>query len=118
MAMYERSLAGSIDTFLPYFHDGIMGSISATAEGGTNLVLGDVRTAFRVYERYSAFGGNRVSMALSVAEQRGVLHVCVITSGGTQASFFKILPIGEETWLDRAVQVIDGYANAGAARPE
>ncbi|MBB1496131.1 hypothetical protein J4N02_01925 [Propioniciclava sp. MC1595] len=110
MAKYERSFPGSISSFLPYFHDNIMGSISATAEDGTDLTLGEVRTAFRVYERYSMFGGNRVSMALSLAEHRGTLHASVITSGGTEASFFKVLPIGEMTWLDKAAQVIDAYA--------
>ena len=70
MPKYERSFPGSIGTFLPYFHDNIMRSISATAEDGTDLTLGDVRSAFRVYERYSMFGGNRVSMAVSISSPR------------------------------------------------
>lgn len=117
MPKYERSFPGSIGTFLPYFHDNIMRSISATAEDGTDLTLGDVRSAFRVYERYSMFGGNRVSMAVSIIEHQGMLHASVITSGGTQASFVKIMPVGEITWLESAASVIDAYANP-SQRPE
>ena len=109
MAKYERSFPGSVETFVPYFHDQIMGSISATAEDGTDLTVGGVRTAFRVYERYSMFGGNRVSLALSVIEHDGMLHASVITSGGTQANFFKVLPVGEATWLEGATAVIEAY---------
>lgn len=116
MAKYERSLPGSIETFLPYFHDNIMGSVTSTAEDGTDLTVGGVRTAFRVYERYSLFGGSRVSLALSVVEHAGTIHASVITSGGTQASFFKVLPVGEATWLEAAAAIIDAYADGSSRR--
>ncbi len=41
------------------------------------------------------------------------LFVSAITSGGSQATFFKINTIGEGTFLDKAIEIIEEYKNGG-----
>lgn len=56
MAKYERSFPGSISSFLPYFHDNIMGSISAVSRRTARPTRRGAHGVW-VYERYSMFGG-------------------------------------------------------------
>jgi hypothetical protein len=101
MAKYERKLQGDFDSALNTLHDGILGgSMSATYEDGSNYAEGDVRCAVRVYERYSLVGGNRVSLNLTLLGHGTDLFLTAITSGGSQAVFFKINTWGEEAFLD------------------
>ena len=58
--------------------------------------------AVRVYERYSVAGGNRVSLNVTLVGDDRELIVSAITSGGSQALFFKINTWGEETFLNNA----------------
>ena len=45
-------------------------------------------------------GGNRVSMSVTLFQAGdGPVQVCAITSGGSQAMFFKINTLGEESFL-------------------
>lgn len=102
MAKYERHLTGSFDAVLAQLDQGIMeGSMSASYEDGSNYVSGDVRCAVRVYERYSYVGGNRVSLNLTLVGRGEELFLTAITSGGSQALFFKINTWGEEAFLDK-----------------
>lgn len=101
MAKYERRFQGNFDSALSVLHDGILsGSMSATYEDGSDYAGGDVRCAVRVYERYSLVGGNRVSLNLTLLGQGTDLFLTAITSGGSQAVFFKINTWGEEAFLD------------------
>lgn len=110
MAKLERSLTGDFNRLLEYIHQGIMsGSASASFEDGSDWQQGDVRVAARVYERYSWIGSNRVSMNLTVAGQGNQLFVSAITSGGSQAVFFKINTWGESSFLDKLSKLLDNY---------
>ena len=101
MAKYERAVAGDFDTVLEKLHDGVLnGSASASYEDGSDYRAGDFRCAVRVYERYSWTGGNRVSMNLTLAGRGRDLFLSAITSGGSQAMFFKVNTFGEEAFLD------------------
>jgi len=101
MAKYERRFQGDFDSALGVLHDGVLsGSMSATYEDGSDYMAGDVRCAVRVYERYSYTGGNRVSMNLTLLGHGTDLFLTAITSGGSQAVFFKINTWGEEAFLD------------------
>ena len=53
----------------------------------------------RVYERYSWLGSNRVSLALTLAGRDGEYFLSAITSGGSQAVFFKVNTFGENAFL-------------------
>ena len=112
MAKYELSLSGNFDELLWRINNGILkGSVSASFEDGSDYQCGDVRCAVRVYERYSMVGSNRVSMSITLVGHGENLFVSVITSGGSRAMFFKINTIGENSFLDRAVEIIEAYKN-------
>ena len=101
MAKYERRITGDFRTILARLHHGILdASISATYEDGSEWSSDGVRCAVRVYERYSALGGNRVSMTVMLAGKGTDLSLTAITAGGSRALFFKIDTWGEEAFLD------------------
>ena len=101
MAKYECHIHGQFDQTLRYFHDGILkASMSASYEDGSDYQSGQVRCAVRVYERFSYAGGNRVSMSLTLVGEGEDLFLSAITSGGSQAMFFKLNTWGEEAFLD------------------
>lgn len=108
MAKFERALTGDFGAVLDRLHQGVLdGSMSASYEDGSDYAAGDVRCAVRVYERYSWSGGNRVSMSLTLVGRGRDLFLSAITSGGSQAVFFKINTWGEEAFLDTLRQVLD-----------
>lgn len=108
MAKYERHFRGNFDTVLQCVHDGILsGSYSASYEDGSDFSGGGARCAVRVYERYSAMGGNRVSLNVTLAGVGEELFLSAITSGGSQAMFFKINTFGEEAFLDCLREIVE-----------
>lgn len=110
MAKYETSLTGNFESFLNHLHRDITsGSISATYEDGSDITLGDIQMAVRVYERYSMMGGNRVSLSVSILGSGQKLFVTAITSGGSQAMFFKLNTLGEEAFLQKCSDSIQRY---------
>ncbi len=110
MAKYEKRLTADFDSFLRYLHDGILnGSMSASYEDGSDWTSNGMRCAVRVYERYSWTGSNRVSMNLTLAGIGNNLFLSAITSGGSQAVFFKINTIGEGSFLDCVIQLAEDY---------
>jgi hypothetical protein len=112
MAKYERTLSGNFSDFLNHLHRDItQGSASATYEDGSDFSAGQVKMAVRVYERYSMIGKNRVSMNISVLDDGHKLHVSAITSGGSQAMFFKLNTWGEDAFLDQCINSIERYVS-------
>jgi len=110
MAKYERRLQGNFDVFLKKLESGILkGSISASYEDGSDYTINDIRCAVRVYERYSMIGSNRVSMSITLIGHGDNLFVSAITAGGSQAVFFKINTFGESSFLQCAIDIIEGY---------
>ncbi len=108
MAKFERAVEGDFQTIVDTLHDAVMnGSSSASWEEESDLSGEGYRCIVRVYERYSWFGGNRVSMALAVAGANGKYNVTAITSGGSQAVFFKVNTVGENAFLDTIIEAID-----------
>lgn len=101
MAKYERRFQGNFDSALSALNGGILGgSMSAAYEDGSDYAGSGVRCAVRVYERYSYSGGNRVSLNLTLLGYGTDLFLSIITSGGSQAVFFKLNTLGEEAFLD------------------
>ncbi len=110
MAKLERELIGDFDRFLAWIHEGIIGgSLSASFEDGSDWQSGDDRVAVRVYERYSWIGSNRVSLAVTLAGRGNSLFLSAITSGGSQAMFFKINTWGEKSFLDKLEGLVQEY---------
>lgn len=110
MAKYEKRFTGDFDDFLRQLHDGVLaGSASASYEDGSDFTAAGVRCAVRVYERYSMIGGNRVSMNVTLCGSGNELFLSAITSGGSQAMFFKVNTMGEESFLACVEQIAEDY---------
>ena len=111
MAKLERTLTGSFDEWLKRIEDGILnGSISADIEDSSDFISPDgcSRCSVRVFERYSAFGNNRVSLSVTLFQaEDGVIHCSAISSGGSQAVFMKINTVGEETFLGKLRDIVE-----------
>lgn len=102
MAKFEKVLKDDFTEVLKRIQDGILnGSISATLEDSSDFVGEGARCSVRVFERYSAIGGNRVSLNVTLFQcGDGPINVSAITSGGSQAVLFKINTLGENAFLE------------------
>ena len=108
MAEYERAFSGDFDSTLSQLEQAVLdGSASASYEDGSDYRSGDFRCAVRVYERYSWSGGNRVSMSMTLVGRGRDLFLTAITSGGSQAMFFKVNTFGEEAFLDTLKETLE-----------
>ena len=108
MAKYVKQVTGDFDAILEHLHQAVLGgSMSASYEDGSDYNQGDFRCAVRVYERYSWTGGNRVSMSLTLVGANGSYFLTAITSGGSQATFFKLNTFGEEAFLETIAGAIN-----------
>ena len=126
MAKYERTFRGDFLSVLNRIHEGVLdGSMSAEYEDGSNITPAGMRAdasaefkcAVRVYERYSYTGSNRVSMNVTLVGAGDRLMLSAITSGGSEAVFMKINTIGEESFLDTLIAVIEPLAKANPDVP-
>lgn len=108
MAKYETTLNGNFDEIIHRIEDGILhGSASASLEDWSDFEIDSVRCAVRVFERYSYMGGNRVSMNVTLFGKDDTVEVSAITSGGSQAMFFKINTFGEEAFLEKIKEILE-----------
>lgn len=107
MAKLEQTLRGDFNQILNRIEDGILsGSMSATLEDSSDFYIGDTRCSVRVFERYSYMGKNRVSLNVTLLGNRNTIKLSAITSGGSQAMFFKINTFGEEAFLEKLREII------------
>ena len=110
MANSEKYLTGNFDRFVNHVHNTILSkSISATFEDGSDYFHGDYRVSVRVYERFSYFGGNRVSLYITIVGHGDQIFCSAIASGGSQAVFFKINTLGENEFLRTLSNSIDDF---------
>ncbi len=101
MAKYTRTLRGDFEETLRRIVNGVQNaSVSATLEDAWDWNSDGVRCSVRVFERYSYAGGNRVSMSVTLVQTGDTIQLCAITSGGSQAMFWKVNTWGEETFLE------------------
>ena len=112
MAKYETIIPGDFDEVLKRLHDGILnGSASASYEDGSDINTIDqnrpnaFRCAVRVYERFSFTGSNRLSLSMTLVNDGTQNFLSAITSGGSQAVFWKVNTFGEEAFLDELIAV-------------
>jgi len=110
MAKIERNLRGNFDEVLSALENKIMsGSLSASFEAGSDYFYENTRCAVRVYERYSMVGSSRVSLNLTLIGVEQNLFLIAISSGGSQAMFFKINRFGEDAFLSSIMDVVHLY---------
>lgn len=107
MAKLVCTVQGDFDDVLNRIVKGVLNaSVSATLEDEWDEKTPTSRCSVRVFERYSYAGGNRVSMSLTLFQANGVNHFCAITSGGSQAVFWKVNTLGEEAFMDTLRNVL------------
>lgn len=108
MAKLEKTLNGDFNNILRKIETGIInGSMSASLEDSSDFVAGTARCSIRVFERYSMMGDNRVSLSVTLFQgEDGVIRLSAITSGGSQAMFFKLNTFGEEAFLDKLREIL------------
>lgn len=108
MAKLEKKLSGDFDQLLNKIEKGILsGSVSASLEDASDFHSGDARCSVRVFERYSYAGGNRLSMTVTLFQNRNdEIHLSAITAGGSKAMFFKLNTWGEETFLEKLKEIL------------
>ncbi len=109
MAKLERTVNGDFYKILSKIEEGIQsGSVTASLEESSDFRSGTARCSVRVFERYSYTGGNRVSLNVTLFQNGdGPISLSAITSGGSQALFFKINTWGEEAFLDKIKELLD-----------
>lgn len=108
MAKLERTLNGDFVRIRNAIEQGVMnGSITASLEDRADWQTATARCSVMVFERYSHMGGNRVSMNVTLFQSAGVIRLCAITAGGSQAMFWKMNTIGEEAFLDTLLDVLN-----------
>lgn len=108
MAKTETVVQGSFDEILNRIEQGIVrGSASASLEDKSDFISGNCRCSVRVFERYSMIGNNRVSLNVTLFQgPDGQIRLSAITSGGSQAMFFKINTFGEQAFLDKLDEIL------------
>lgn len=107
MAKLEKRLRGNFDELLTRIEQGIMeGSVSASLEDSSDFREGTARCSVRVFERYSSAGGNRVSLSVTLFQNGGDICLSAVTSGGSQAMFWKVNTFGEEAFLDKLRELL------------
>ena len=108
MAKLEKMLYDDFNRIIGRIEAEILsGSSSASLEDTSDFVDGDARCSVRVFERYRAFGGNRVSLSVTLFQKgNGPIHLSAITAGGSQAMFFKLNTVGEEAFLDKLREIL------------
>lgn len=107
MAKLEKTLTGNFNQILSKIENGILGgSMSATLEESSDFSCGDARCSVRVFERYSYLGKNRVSLNVTLFGCGDTIRLSAITSGGSQAVFFKLNTFGEEAFLEKLRELV------------
>lgn len=109
MAKLVRKINADFHSVLNTVVNGVQeSSISATLEEMNDFSENGAKCSVRVFERYSYMGGNRVSMSVTLFQSgNGPVNLCAVTSGGSQAIFFKINTFGEEAFLDKLAQILE-----------
>ena len=108
MAKYETNINRGFREVLETLDEAILSrSATASFEDGSDFHLPGASAAVRVYERYSMFGGNRLTLTLTIVGDAACTQVSAITSGGSQAMFFKINTLGEDAFLDTVIEVLN-----------
>lgn len=108
MAKLEKILNGIFNELIDLIEDGILkSSFSASLEDKSDFKSENARCSVRVFERYSTVGNNRVTLNVTLFQENdGPIFLSAITSGGSQAMFFKINTWGEEAFLQKLNEIL------------
>ena len=110
MAIFEKTIQNKkFDQLLWKLENEIPASSwSAELEAGSDFKEGGAQCSVRVFERYSVMGGNRLSLTLTMFQNGdSPIRLSAITAGGSQAVFFKVNTLGEESFLIKVIGDLD-----------
>ena len=110
MAILEKTIRDQkFNTLLRKLEQAIPDSSwSADLEAGSDFKEGEARCSVRVFERYSMMGGNRLSLTLTMFQNSdSPIRLSAITAGGSQAVFFKVNTLGEESFLEDVKELLN-----------
>ena len=108
MAKYEAFVDGEFNQILVYLEEELTkGSQTLSLEEASDYQLGNTRVAIRAYERYSYWGGNRVSLHLTVFSDGEETIVTAISTGGSQGMTIKINTWSESNFLNTIIPAIE-----------
>ena len=109
MAKLVKTLQGDYDQWLLKIVRGVVdGNISAHLEDTSDFKGDNARCSVRVFERYSALGGNRVSLSVTLFQSGdGPIYLSAITAGGSQGLFCKINTFGENAFLNKFQRILE-----------
>ena len=115
MAKYTDHLQGDFVEIVKFIHNDLwQQSASLSLEESYETTVNDKRVEQRVYERFSYAGGNRASLSVLFTETEDGADVCGISTGGSQAVFFKINTLGEYAFLETLQTAVNHWkSNAG-----
>ena len=101
MAILKKTYTGDFNVLREKVKNAVMnGSYTASLEHSADYVTPTGRCSVMVFERYSSWGNNRVSMSVPLFQSGERIELCAITSGGSQAMIWKVNTIGEEAFLE------------------
>jgi len=90
MSKYERTIIGDFNEILSFCETSILKkSVSASLTDETNFESNGIRVAIRVFERYSLFGKDLVSLCVSLIGESDKLILTAISSGAWTDSFLE-----------------------------
>lgn len=109
MAKIEKIVKGDFFKILNKIEEEVLdSSISASLEESSDFVSGDAKCSVRVFERYSMTGQNRLSLSVTLFQNKDdEIFITGITSGGSQGVLLKVNRIGENSFLDVFEEIID-----------
>lgn len=113
MAKYITEITGNIDEFTRYLEREVLISKNfTTIKHQFRTKINDVQCCVQVFEGYTFWGGNWLTMDVTTLEYEGKLKVVVITSGGSNALLLKNFSLGiegENKMLNTAREIIGCY---------
>ncbi|MDD6920401.1 MAG: DUF6054 family protein [Eubacteriales bacterium] len=113
MAKCEKVFKGNEDVFnhyIDFMQKSILdGSATATLEDSSSLDVGEAKVRIDVFERYSFLGKSRVSLNITTVWSNDNINTIAITSGGSQACFYKINTLGEKNFLTKFNESFDEF---------
>lgn len=110
MAKLEATLHGNFSAILNAIDTAVLeGSFTASMEDESHFQSSSGRCVLRVYERYSALGGNRVSLSVLLLETAHGVRLPAIAPAAARPCFLKLNTFGEEAFLESISEAVARY---------
>lgn len=82
-------------------------NLSSSLEGSIKEVVDSKNVELMVFERFSMFGSNRVSLSVMLIGDTYSTKIIMKASGGSQGAIFKINTLSESSFLNKAIKKLD-----------